>query len=77
MQRRKIAVLVILHTCLSIGKNASIVSLKSIVKYIVSKTLEDIFLASEMRVVGIHRVKTVIKSEAFGLFSTEIESKGM
>ena len=55
-------------TRLSVGENASVISLEGIIKYVVSKALEDLFLAGKSGVTGVHRVEAVVESEAFDLF---------
>ena len=55
-------------TCLSVGEYTSVISLECVIKYIVPKALEDLFLSGKLGVTGIHRVEAMVKCEALGLF---------
>ena len=57
-----------LFTCLSIGEDTSVISLKGVIKNVMPKALEDLFLSGKLRVAGIHRVEAMVKCEALGLF---------
>ena len=61
----------VIGTCLSVSENASIVALKSVVQYIMTKTLEDLFLSRKLNVARIQRIEAMVKSKTFDLLSTE------
>ena len=60
-------------TCLSVGEYTRVISLECVIKYIVPKALEDLFLSGKLGVPGIHRIEAMVECEALGLFPAESE----
>ena len=62
-----------LFTCLSVGEDTSVISLKCVIKNVMPKALEDLFLSGKLGVPGIHRIEAMVECEALGLFPAESE----
>ena len=58
---------------MSVGEDTSVISLKCVIKNVMPKALEDLFLSGKLGVPGIHRIEAMVECEALGLFPAESE----